>query len=208
MGNICLNTGHICMTRIYTSVLFLCKVLPEENQFRNIIVFRSFPRPKTMFIHLIYIIFTQSLLTKTIEMKKLLLLAIVGLVCFSSCYKEKPTEFPTETLVNTKWKINNHVPVFWPAYICGVAAELVFNKDSTGYYYYPSKCVPTDVDTLRFNWKLSVDGKNLYYTMINGDPKGKATVGISDFRFDALELRSGTYQKRFLDGIYEPDTAK
>ncbi len=135
-------------------------------------------------------------------MKKLLFVSMLVTLFGTSCYKKEiAPESPVITLTNTRWVIDKHVPVK-AGTECSIAAEIVLNDDSTGYYYYPTKCSADDVDTLRFNWTLSVDGKNLYYTNINGDPKQRMTVGISDYRYDALELRSGTYKKRFLDGIF------
>ncbi len=145
-------------------------------------------------------------------MKKLLLLAVGSLLCFTGCYKEKERQRAFDVLISTKWKIDRHVAVgqVEPGAACGIPFEVVFNADSTGYYYYPTKCEGSDPDTLRFHWKISVDDKDLHYSFINGNPAGNAVVGLSDYStdFGFIRLRSGQYQKRFLDGNFIADTAR
>jgi hypothetical protein len=148
------------------------------------------------------------------EMKKLLLLAVGSILVFTGCYKEQERPSATVVLAGTRWKIDRHVAIsngiVEPGAPCGIAFNLVFNEDSTGYYYYPTKCLPSDPDTLRFHWRMSFDNKNIHYSLLNGDPAGNAVVALSDYsqEFGFARLRSGTYYKRLLDGLFIADTAK
>jgi len=136
-------------------------------------------------------------------MKKLLLVGATAMVSFSGCYKkEVAPESSAKTLTTTRWVIDKHVPIKAGGE-CAIASEIVLNADSTGYYVFPTKCASDDVDTLRFKWYLSAEEANMYYTNVGGDPNFRVTVGISDYRYDALELRcSVKYKTRFLDGIF------
>ncbi|MBL7691296.1 MAG: hypothetical protein JNM41_06870 [Flavipsychrobacter sp.] len=136
-------------------------------------------------------------------MKKLLLVGAAAMVSFSGCYKkEVAPESSAKTLTTTRWVIDKHVPVKAGGE-CAIASEIVLNADSTGYYVYPTKCASDDVDTLRFNWHLSAEEANMYYSNVGGDPNFRVVVGVSDYRYDALELRCTVkYKNRFLDGIF------
>jgi hypothetical protein len=136
-------------------------------------------------------------------MKKLLLLAAVTLVCFTGCYKEKEMLKAYVALTDNTWKIQSHTRgIADSGADCRVANELVFNKDSTGFYFYPTRCDSTDIDTLRFNWQVSTDNKNLYYTYIQGDSLFSTVMGLSYYDRTNIRLRGDAHFKRFLDGNF------
>lgn len=141
-------------------------------------------------------------------MKKLLLVVSGALICFASCYKEKDPLKASDALVGTGstrtvWQIQAHVSgSAEPGVDCSVAQLLVFNKDSTGWYYFPTPCDSGDYDTLRFNWRTSADNKNLYLSYINGNKVSSATMGISYYDLATLRLRGGSYFNRKLDGYF------
>lgn len=137
-------------------------------------------------------------------MKKLLLLASGALLCFTGCYKEKEKISVPDALVSTVWKIQAHVTAksLEPGVDCRLAQLLVYNKDSTGYYYFPGKCDSTDADTLHFRWRVSGDSKNLYLTHIGGVASVTAILGISYYDETVLRTRGGAYTPRLLDGYF------
>lgn len=136
-------------------------------------------------------------------MKKVVLAAVaalVGMYAMSGCYKEKLYPQAEVLVMDTTWVIDKHVSGNIDA--CQVPHLAVFKDDSTGFYYYPSKCDANDVDTLRFHWHFSVEDKNIYLSNINGDPTANVVVGISDYTSNILRLRGGRYRQRYLDGYF------
>src|ERR1043165_8367 len=141
-------------------------------------------------------------------MKKLLLILSGALLCFASCYKEKDPLKASDALVGigkpTIWAIQSHIAgSAEPGVDCRVAQEVLFFKDSTGYFYYPTPCDSTDYDSLSFHWTVSADNKNLYLTNLNGKKSSLVSViAINYFDETTLRLHGNNYFKRFLDGYF------
>ncbi len=145
-------------------------------------------------------------------MKKLLLILSGALLCFTSCYKEKDPLKASDALVGTGstltvWQIHAHIyGSAEPGVDCSVAQLLVFNKDSTGWYYFPTQCDSGDYDTLKFRWITSADNKNLYMSYINGNKVSSQTLGLSYYDQTTLRMHGGSYFKRKLDGYFMAQT--
>ncbi len=143
-------------------------------------------------------------------MKNLLLLAVITLIGFSGCYKEKLRDKPFDVLISTPWIIEAHTSVGFVTEPevqlkshCGVPEMVVYNEDSTGYFHYYSRCKPTDSDTLKFNWYMSYDGKVIHYSNFNGDSTVNLVVLLADYNYNNIRMTAGgKYYQRFLDGNY------
>lgn len=152
-------------------------------------------------------------------MKKLLFLAVAGLLLLASCsklkWKEKDKPDPRDVFVSTTWQMDEYiVPVYDINQDCRIARELVFRKDSTGYYYYPNKCDSTDKDTLTFMWWVSRDNTKLYFNYMDSVYVSTAyTLRIYYADYDMIRFQGWAYNmnkngNRFLDGFFVPKGSK
>jgi hypothetical protein len=152
-------------------------------------------------------------------MKKLLFLAVAFVLVVTSCNKlkweEKEKPDPRDVFVSTPWQMDEYiVPVHDINQDCRIARELVFRKDSTGYFYYPIKCDSNDKDTLKFMWWVSTDNTKLYFNYMDSVLLSTPyTLRIYYTDYDMIRTQGWVYGmnkngNRFLDGYFVPKGSK
>jgi len=152
-------------------------------------------------------------------MKNLLFLAVASILFFASCskmkWREKELPDPRDVFVSTPWQMKEYTaPAFDINQDCRIARELVFRKDSTGYFYYTIKCDSNDKDTLKFMWWVSRDNTKLYFNYMDSvfvDPPYTLRIFYADY--DMIRTQGWYYGRningnRFLDGYFVPKGSK
>lgn len=146
-------------------------------------------------------------------MKGSLLLALVGLLCFSGCKKWRPKEYPdpNEVLPTAVWEINyNETPDY--STNCRIPKLMVYNKDKTGFFYYEKPCDSPGIDTLKFKWYYNKGELRLMLTLTNGPKAGQIAVNqfvVCDYDQVNMICRSGNLSvysntKQMVDGYFLP----
>jgi hypothetical protein len=152
-------------------------------------------------------------------MKNLLFLSLAVLLFFASCskgkWREKEQPDPRDVFVSTPWQIDQYVvPVNDIYQDCRIARELVFRKDSTGYFYYAIKCDSNDKDTLKFMWWISKDNTKLYFNYVDSVYVSTPYIlRIYHADYDMLRTQPWIYGpnkigNRLIDGFFVPKGSK
>ncbi len=136
-------------------------------------------------------------------MKKMILVATVVAFYLSGCYKELERSPVKDVLVSKPWKLEKSVFGVVDSIVdCNIAKELLFRADSTGYYYYPTKCDSNDHDTLKFTWWVSKDSRYLYLRKIDGVAPAQSDMKIVYYDNKTLTLQGPDYHDRYLSGYF------
>lgn len=134
------------------------------------------------------------------------MLAVVSVMVLSGCYKEEERAKAKEILVTKTWVIEKHFyGVVDSIFDCNIAKQVVFNMDSTGYYYYPTKCAASDNDTLKFKWWVLKDNKSLFLSKIDGVSFAESTMNIVYYDSKTLTIEGPDYKSRYLSGHFRAE---
>jgi hypothetical protein len=124
-------------------------------------------------------------------MNKLLITAVLVSAGFASCYKEKAPPDVKGLLVGHKWYLSEKlIENYGITTECELSAEATFRNDSTGYFYNATPC-DTNIaapDSVSFNWVLSTDKKNIYFTNVGGDMTNFYTYRVAEISDNRLRI--------------------
>lgn len=124
-------------------------------------------------------------------MNKLLITAVLVSAGFSSCYKEKGQPDVKGLLTGHKWYLSQKlVENYEISTECELSSEVTFRNDSTGYFYNATPCDSTmqAPDSVSFNWILSPDKKNIYFTNVGADTTNSYTYRVAEISDNKLRI--------------------